>query len=64
MTVAEQIYEQVKTLPEALAREVLDLVEFLSERPEIGSWHDLMEAQTSGLRDVWDNAEDAIWEDV
>jgi hypothetical protein len=64
MTVAEKIYEQVKGLPEPLAREVLDFVEFLGDRAERGSWRDLMNAQSSGLAAVWDNPEDAVWDDV
>ncbi|MGA0596296.1 DUF2281 domain-containing protein [Enterovirga sp. CN4-39] len=64
MTLAETIFEQVKALPEPLAREVLDFVEFLSERAEQGSWRDLMSAQTGGLAAVWDNPEDAIWDNA
>jgi hypothetical protein len=32
MSIADMVYEQVKTLPEPLAREVLDFVGFLRER--------------------------------
>jgi hypothetical protein len=34
MTLADMVYEQVKALPEPLAREVLDFVAFLHERSE------------------------------
>lgn len=33
MTVADVIYQQVKTMPPPLAREVLDFVEFLQAKP-------------------------------
>ena len=32
MTIADMVYEQVKALPEPLAREVLDFVSYLGER--------------------------------
>jgi hypothetical protein len=32
MSTAERVYEEVRTLPEDLAREVLDFVEFLKTR--------------------------------
>jgi hypothetical protein len=38
MTVAEQVYEQAKLLPEPLALEALDFVLFLRERQERGEW--------------------------
>jgi len=44
MTVAEQVYEQAKLLPEPLAREALDFVLFLRERQESGEWRNLMDA--------------------
>ena len=64
MTIAELIFEQVKTLPDHLAREVLDFAGYLSERQDRGEWSDLMSAQTRALASVWDNSEDAVWDDV
>jgi hypothetical protein len=64
MTIAELIYEQVKTLPEHAAREVLDFVGYLRERGERGDWRDLMNAQAASLAPVWDNAEDQVWDDA
>lgn len=64
MTVAEMVFEQVKALPDPLAREVLDFVGFLKERSERGPWRDLMTAQATGLAEVWDNAEDKVWDDL
>ena len=64
MTVAEQVYEQAKLLPEPLAREALDFVLFLRERQERGEWRNLMDAQAVALASVWDNDEDEVWNSV
>ena len=64
MTVAEQVYEQTKLLPEPLAREALDFVLFLRERQESGEWRNLVDAQSVVLASVWDNAEDEAWNSV
>lgn len=64
MTVAEQVYEQAKLLPEPLAREALDFVLFLRERQERGEWRNLMDAQAVALAAVWDNPEDEAWNSV
>lgn len=64
MTIAELVYEQVKSLPDQLAREVLDFVGYLRERGDRADWRDLMNAQSASLAPVWDNAEDKVWDDV
>jgi hypothetical protein len=64
MTIAELVYEQVKTLPDQLAREVLDFVGYLRERGHRADWRDLMNAQSASLAPVWDNVEDEVWDDV
>jgi hypothetical protein len=64
MRIADQVYEQVKTLPEPLAREVLDFVAFLRERRDRAEWRDLMAAQAASLAPVWDDAEDSVWDHV
>ena len=64
MSIADMVYEQVKTLPEPLAREVLDFVGFLRERRDRGEWRDLMNAQATTLVPIWDNAEDKVWDDA
>ena len=64
MTVAEQVYTEVKSLPEALAREVLAFVERLRDRqgePDSSEW---WTAQQAGLAAVWDNEEDKVWDDL
>ena len=64
MTVAEQVFEQAKLLPEPLAREALDFVLFLRSRQERAELHDLMAAQSSALASVWDNPEDEAWNTI
>ena len=64
MTLADLVYEQAKRLPDHLAREVLDFIGYLRERQERGEWRDLTNAQASGLKAVWDNAEDRVWDNV
>ena len=64
MTVAEQVYEQAKLLPEPLAQEVLDFVLFLRTRAERAELRDLMSAQSVALASVWDNKEDEVWNNV
>jgi len=64
MNIADIVYQRVKSLPEPLAREVLDFVEFLRERQDRADWRDLMNAQAVSLAPVWDNAEDKVWDDV
>ena len=64
MTIADLIYEQSKKLPEHLAREVLDFVGFLAERQERDQGRDLLNAQETALKSVWDNAEDQGWDHV
>ena len=64
MSIADLVYEQVKSLPDSLAREVLDFVGYLRERRERGEWRDLIYAQQSALEPVWSSAEDHVWDDV
>lgn len=64
MSIAELVYEQVKALPDPLAREVLDFIGYLRERGERREWRDLMDAQAGSLAPVWDTPEDKVWDDV
>lgn len=64
MDLADLIYREVKTLPDSLAREVLDFAAFLRERTERAEWRDLIAAQERSLRSIWDNPEDDVWNDA
>ncbi len=60
MSTADAIYQAVKPLPESLAREVLDFVEFLRLRGQ-ASDRDLMLSQQASLTNVWNNVDDEVW---
>jgi hypothetical protein len=64
MTIADLVYEQVKTLPDQLAREVLDFAVYRRDGGAGGDWRDLMEAQSTSLAPIWDNVEDKVWDDI
>jgi len=64
MALADKIYEAVKPLPEAMAREVLDFIEFLRTRREQECYDNLAAAQTTSMRSVWENSDDEIWNDA
>ena len=64
MSIADLVYEQVKTLPDQLAREVLDFVGYLRDRSDRSDWRNLMNAQAGSLAPVWDNDDDKVWDDV
>lgn len=64
MALADKIYEAVKPLPDALAREVLDFIEFLRSRREQAPYDNLSVAQTASMNRTWDNADDETWNDV
>ena len=63
MSLAEQVYQTVKPLPEPLVQEVLDFALFLRQREDSSEWQNLMVAQTQSFKD-WDNLEDEVWNDV
>ena len=64
MSIADLVYEQVKTLPEPVAREVLDFIGFLRERGERREIRDIMNAQSASLAPVWDCDEDNVWDNA
>jgi hypothetical protein len=63
MSLAEQVYQTVKPLPEDMVQEVLDFALFLRHRDENTEWQNLILAQTSALTD-WENDEDEVWNNV
>ena len=70
MAIADLVYEQTKKLPEHLAREVLPprcdpgVVGYLAERQERARDRDLLGAQESAFKTVWDNPEEHAWDRV
>ena len=63
MSLAEQVYQTVKPLPEPLVQEILDFALFLRQREENAEWQNLMLAQTCSFAD-WDNTEDEVWNNL
>lgn len=65
MDIAEKIYNEVSRLPEHLAREVLDFIEYLEKKHGIQDQdlQNLKEAQVLSMNNVWDNEEDEVWND-
>ena len=63
MSLAEEIFQQVRNLPEPLAREVLDFVVFLRQKSENVAVSNLMLAQESTLMAIWENETDNVWND-
>ncbi len=67
MTIADQIYEEVQTLPEELAREVLDFIGFIESKHDVKSARDrdLQKAQGPVMNRVWGNqTDDEVWNDL
>ena len=58
MTLAQRIFEAAKPLPEPLAREVLDFIEYLRVKDDRDGW---MLAQNSSLNALWGHADDEVW---
>ena len=61
MTVAELVFEQIKTLPDDQVHEVLDFIGYLKQKADRAEWDDLMRAQQMSLTAVWDNDDDEVW---
>ena len=64
MRSAELAYEQIITLPDEQARESLDFIGYLKEKQERVEILDLMHAQETALKHIWDNPEDEVWDEL
>jgi len=68
MTVAEQIKERIKRLPEPMQAEVLDFVEFLEKKRNLKDEEISLTKMTtsinSELQKVWDNEKDAAYDEL
>ena len=63
MSTAERIFKEVQKLPDTLAQEVLDFVEYIELKHGFRdrSTEELKHAQEPAMRHVWDNQEDEVW---
>ncbi len=66
MSTAEKIYHEVKRLPEPLAREVLDFIEYIELKHGLidSQVDELIMAQEPAMRHIWENQQDEIWNEV
>ena len=67
MTIADQIYQEVRPLPDELAREVLDFIGYIETKYDLKSAQDrdLQKAQEAAMARIWDNrADDEVWNDL
>lgn len=65
MSIAEQIYEIAKPLPDSLALEALHFIQYLSSKnADRAEMSDLSRAQEKVMQHIWDNQDDEVWNDV
>ena len=65
MSIAEQIYEIAKPLPESLALEALHFIEYLSSKnADRTEMSELTSAKEIVMKHVWDNQDDEVWDNV
>ena len=65
MSIAEQIYEVAKPLPESLALEALHFIEYLSRKnADRAEMSNLKHTQEIVMKHVWDNQDDEVWNNV
>ena len=65
MNTAQKIFREASRLPEHLAQEVLDFLEYIDKKHNL---HDkeiqnLQNAQTQVMNNIWENKEDGIWDE-
>jgi hypothetical protein len=63
MNVADTICKKAKDLPEPLAREVLEFIEQISEHLDSAT-EPFKKAQEPVMKQIWDNKEDDIWNEL
>ena len=66
MSTAEQIMREIQKLPEPLAREVLDFIEYIESKHGLKDRlaEELKLAQMPTMNHIWDNSEDEVWNDL
>lgn len=66
MSTAEQIFKEAQKLPDALAREVLNFIEYIEIKHGLRDplAEEFKQAQEPAMRHVWDNQDDEVWNGV
>ena len=64
MNIAEKIYKESSKLPDHLAKEVLDFIEFIEKKHGLQDreLQNLKEAQLPVMENIWDNESDGVWD--
>jgi len=65
MNIAEIIYKEANKLPEHLAKEVLDFIEYIEKKHGLRDREiqNLKEAQIPVMENLWDNEGDDVWDE-
>ena len=66
MSTAERIFKEAQKLPDTLAQEVLDFIEYIEIKHGLRDrlTEELKQAQEPAMRHVWDNEDDEVWNGV
>lgn len=66
MSTAERIFKEAQKLPDTLAQEVLDFIEYIEIKHGLRDrlTEELKQAQEPVMRHVWDNEDDEVWNAV
>ena len=61
---AEKLVEKLKQLPPERVAEVEDFIDFLTQRDERRLTQAAMQMSENSFRRVWDNEEDAVYDEL
>ncbi len=63
MSTAEKIFKEAQKLPDPLAQEVLDFIEYIELKHGLRDrqTEELQQAQGPAMCHVWDNQDDEVW---
>ena len=66
MDIRQQIYNEAQRLPDLLAKEVLDFIEYMviKHRLNVNGENGIKKGQEAVMKDIWDNPEDEVWNDA
>ena len=65
MNIAEKIYKEAIKLPEYLAKEMLDFIEYIEKKHGLQDREiqNLKESQLPVMENIWDNEADGVWDE-
>ncbi len=64
MSIAEEVINQINSMPVNLQKEVLNFAHYLKQKAEQEETDNLMYAQHSSMEHIWDNQDDEVWDNV